>query len=234
MWWTKVFVFNICNTLSVPVNFVVLMSLLIISSIQMLYIHLNSRTFYNLWQFGHCRWLPKWFFLSLSIMKLNLHLFLQSVTPHLSLGGEVFWAGQHRKSGIGYAALFETDKMVMWLGVHPLSHDWIWKRKKKKNLIFIHSLNSINFGIVNMICKIFFFCFLIFLLKNVHWNNRCLYIQDVFLVLVVTDMNLRLQTCIFSHLELCISLYFGCRLLQDKLLVLEWLHSAMFRKFPRK
>ncbi len=38
---------------------------------------------------------------------------LQSVTPHLSLGGEAFWAGQHRKSGIGYAARFETDKMVM-------------------------------------------------------------------------------------------------------------------------
>ena len=36
----------------------------------------------------------------------------QSVTPHLSLGGEVFWAGQHRKSGIGYAARYNTDKMV--------------------------------------------------------------------------------------------------------------------------
>ncbi|KAL3718159.1 hypothetical protein ACJRO7_003314 [Eucalyptus globulus] len=38
--------------------------------------------------------------------------YIQSVTPHLSLGGEVFWAGQHRKSGIGYAARFNTDKMV--------------------------------------------------------------------------------------------------------------------------
>ncbi|KAK8648063.1 hypothetical protein V6N13_128825 [Hibiscus sabdariffa] len=38
--------------------------------------------------------------------------YFQSVTPHLSLGGEVFWAGQHRKSGIGYAARYETDKMV--------------------------------------------------------------------------------------------------------------------------
>ncbi|RVW72302.1 Mitochondrial import receptor subunit TOM40-1 [Vitis vinifera] len=36
----------------------------------------------------------------------------QSVTPYLSLGGEVFWAGQHRKSGIGYAARYNTDKMV--------------------------------------------------------------------------------------------------------------------------
>ncbi|KAL5189159.1 Mitochondrial import receptor subunit TOM40-1 [Glycine soja] len=33
-----------------------------------------------------------------------------SVTQHLSLGGEVFWAGQHRKSGIGYAARYNTDK----------------------------------------------------------------------------------------------------------------------------
>ncbi|XP_059454138.1 mitochondrial import receptor subunit TOM40-1 isoform X2 [Corylus avellana] len=38
--------------------------------------------------------------------------YIQSVTPHLSLGGEVFWAGQHRKSGVGYAARYETDKMV--------------------------------------------------------------------------------------------------------------------------
>ncbi|KAJ0037680.1 hypothetical protein Pint_23257 [Pistacia integerrima] len=38
--------------------------------------------------------------------------YIQSVTPRLSLGGEVFWAGQHRKSGIGYAGRYETDKMV--------------------------------------------------------------------------------------------------------------------------
>ncbi|KAH0664441.1 hypothetical protein KY290_030367 [Solanum tuberosum] len=38
--------------------------------------------------------------------------YIQSVTPHLSLGGEVFWAGQHQKSGIGYAARYNTDKMV--------------------------------------------------------------------------------------------------------------------------
>ncbi|KAM2109124.1 hypothetical protein ACFX1X_010951 [Malus domestica] len=37
---------------------------------------------------------------------------MQSVTPHFSLGGEVFWASQHRKSGIGYAARFNTEKMV--------------------------------------------------------------------------------------------------------------------------
>ncbi|KAG7029071.1 Mitochondrial import receptor subunit TOM40-1 [Cucurbita argyrosperma subsp. argyrosperma] len=38
--------------------------------------------------------------------------YIQSVSSHLSLGGEVFWAGQHRKSGIGYAARYNTDKMV--------------------------------------------------------------------------------------------------------------------------
>ncbi|RID80156.1 hypothetical protein BRARA_A02838 [Brassica rapa] len=37
---------------------------------------------------------------------------LKSVTPRLSLGGEVFWAGVPRKSGIGYAARYETDQMV--------------------------------------------------------------------------------------------------------------------------
>ena len=35
------------------------------------------------------------------------------MTPRLSLGGEVFWAGGPRKSGIGYAARYETDKMVI-------------------------------------------------------------------------------------------------------------------------
>ncbi|KAH7846684.1 hypothetical protein Vadar_016941 [Vaccinium darrowii] len=33
------------------------------------------------------------------------------VTPHLSLGGEVFWASPYWKSGIGYAARYNTDKM---------------------------------------------------------------------------------------------------------------------------
>ncbi|KAF3457385.1 hypothetical protein FNV43_RR02042 [Rhamnella rubrinervis] len=38
--------------------------------------------------------------------------YIQSVTRNLSLGGEIFWAGQHRKSGIGYALRYNTDKMV--------------------------------------------------------------------------------------------------------------------------
>lgn len=38
--------------------------------------------------------------------------YIQSVTPNFSLGGEVFWAGQHHKSGLGYGARYNTDKMV--------------------------------------------------------------------------------------------------------------------------
>lgn len=38
--------------------------------------------------------------------------YMQSVTPNLALGGEVFYTGQHRKSGFGYAARYNTDKMV--------------------------------------------------------------------------------------------------------------------------
>ncbi|KAB2043415.1 hypothetical protein ES319_D01G015400v1 [Gossypium barbadense] len=46
--------------------------------------------------------------------------YFQSVTPHLSMGGEVFWAGQHRKSGIGYAGRYETDKMELVDGMVSL------------------------------------------------------------------------------------------------------------------
>ncbi|KAF6149400.1 hypothetical protein GIB67_016938 [Kingdonia uniflora] len=38
--------------------------------------------------------------------------YIQSVTPHLSLGAEVFWVGQQRVSGAGFAARYNTDKMV--------------------------------------------------------------------------------------------------------------------------
>ncbi|XP_038988262.1 mitochondrial import receptor subunit TOM40-1-like [Phoenix dactylifera] len=38
--------------------------------------------------------------------------YIQSVTPNLSLGSEVFWLGHQRKSGIGFAARYNTDKMV--------------------------------------------------------------------------------------------------------------------------
>jgi hypothetical protein len=39
---------------------------------------------------------------------------VQSVTPTLALGGEVFWLGQQRKSGIGFAGRYNTDKAV-WI-----------------------------------------------------------------------------------------------------------------------
>lgn len=48
------------------------------------------------------------------------------MTPHLSLGGEVFWAGQHRKSGIGYAGRYETDKMVITSFVNPIINIFIF------------------------------------------------------------------------------------------------------------
>lgn len=38
--------------------------------------------------------------------------YIQSVSPHLALGGEIFWLGHQRKSGIGFAARYNTDKMV--------------------------------------------------------------------------------------------------------------------------
>jgi len=52
-----------------------------------------------------------------------LTIVFQSVTNHLSLGGEVFWAGQHRKSGVGYAARYNTDKMVQWLKTCSYMHN---------------------------------------------------------------------------------------------------------------
>lgn len=36
----------------------------------------------------------------------------QSVTPTVALGGEVFWLGHQRKSGIGFAGRYNTDKVV--------------------------------------------------------------------------------------------------------------------------
>ncbi|KAJ8477776.1 hypothetical protein OPV22_021503 [Ensete ventricosum] len=38
--------------------------------------------------------------------------YIQSVSPHLSLGTEIFWLGHQRKSGIGFAARYNTDNMV--------------------------------------------------------------------------------------------------------------------------
>uniref|UniRef100_A0A0C9S9K2 TSA: Wollemia nobilis Ref_Wollemi_Transcript_56_1724 transcribed RNA sequence n=1 Tax=Wollemia nobilis TaxID=56998 RepID=A0A0C9S9K2_9CONI len=38
--------------------------------------------------------------------------YIQSVSPHLALGGELFWLGHQRKSGVGFAGRYNTDKMV--------------------------------------------------------------------------------------------------------------------------
>lgn len=64
------------------------------------------------------------------------------MTPHLSLGGEVFWAGQHRKSGIGYAARYNTDKMVyllklymVVLGISVIFVILVFTSPLKKNLL---------------------------------------------------------------------------------------------------
>ncbi|CAL9214734.1 unnamed protein product [Arabidopsis halleri] len=38
--------------------------------------------------------------------------YIQRVTPRLSLGGEFFWASMAQESGVGYAARYETDRMV--------------------------------------------------------------------------------------------------------------------------
>lgn len=38
--------------------------------------------------------------------------YLQSVTPAVALGGEAFWLGSQRKSGVGLAARYQTEKTV--------------------------------------------------------------------------------------------------------------------------
>uniref|UniRef100_A0A0E0KD55 Mitochondrial import receptor subunit TOM40-1 n=1 Tax=Oryza punctata TaxID=4537 RepID=A0A0E0KD55_ORYPU len=43
--------------------------------------------------------------------------YIQSVTPNLSIGTEIFWLGHQRKSGIGFASRYNSDKMVGTLQV---------------------------------------------------------------------------------------------------------------------
>lgn len=38
--------------------------------------------------------------------------YLQSVTPTFALGGEAFWLGHQRKSGVGFAGRYSTDKVI--------------------------------------------------------------------------------------------------------------------------
>jgi mitochondrial import receptor subunit TOM40 len=42
----------------------------------------------------------------------------QSVTNNLALGGEGYWLGHHRKSGIGFAARYNTEKVVCMPEIH--------------------------------------------------------------------------------------------------------------------
>ncbi|XP_019091434.1 PREDICTED: mitochondrial import receptor subunit TOM40-1-like [Camelina sativa] len=49
---------------------------------------------------------------------LTAATYIQRVTPCLSLGGEVFCTNVPQESGVGYAARYETDKMVMFLLSH--------------------------------------------------------------------------------------------------------------------
>ncbi|THU68215.1 hypothetical protein C4D60_Mb08t01560 [Musa balbisiana] len=42
--------------------------------------------------------------------------YIQSISPHLSLGTEIFWLGHQRKSGIGFAARYNTDKICRLRG----------------------------------------------------------------------------------------------------------------------
>eukprot|EP00246_Nothoceros_aenigmaticus_P003547 TRINITY_DN14724_c0_g1_i1.p1 TRINITY_DN14724_c0_g1~~TRINITY_DN14724_c0_g1_i1.p1 ORF type:complete len:377 (+),score=46.93 TRINITY_DN14724_c0_g1_i1:139-1131(+) len=38
--------------------------------------------------------------------------YIQSITPTLALGGEAFWLGHQRKSGVGFAGRYNTDKVI--------------------------------------------------------------------------------------------------------------------------
>lgn len=49
---------------------------------------------------------------AVNIVTKIVQLFSQSITPNLSMGSEIFWLGHQRKSGIGFAARYNTDKMV--------------------------------------------------------------------------------------------------------------------------
>lgn len=62
-----------------------------------------------------------------------LNICMQSVTPNLALGGEIFWVGQHRKSGLGSSARYSNDKMVIWL-------DFIWVLHKAFVLFLLNCL----------------------------------------------------------------------------------------------
>ncbi|WOL14721.1 mitochondrial import receptor subunit TOM40-1 [Canna indica] len=75
--------------------------------------------------------------------------YIQSVSPHLSLGSEIFWLGQQRKSGIGFAARYNTDKMVATAqiastGILALSYVQKVSEKVRNLLKFLENFNAQN------------------------------------------------------------------------------------------
>ena len=77
-------------------------------------------------------WVISVYFLTSSLCWL-LSICMQSVTPNLAFGGEIFWVGQHRKSGLGSSARYSNDKMVIWL-------DFIWVLHEAFELFLLNCL----------------------------------------------------------------------------------------------
>jgi mitochondrial import receptor subunit TOM40 len=58
--------------------------------------------------------------------------YLQSVTPTLALGGEAFWLGSQRKSGVGFAARHASENCVATAQVSRRSAVWLRMRRKQR------------------------------------------------------------------------------------------------------
>eukprot|EP00899_Mesostigma_viride_P021852 jgi/Mesvir1/29669/Mv21508-RA.1 len=73
--------------------------------------------------------------------------YLQSVTPTLALGGEAFWLGHQRSSGVGLAARYAGDKQVSTAQIATtglLSLTYMYKVSDKVNLAtdFMYNWNT--------------------------------------------------------------------------------------------
>ncbi|CAI5504760.1 unnamed protein product [Closterium sp. Naga37s-1] len=73
--------------------------------------------------------------------------YIQSVTPTLSLGGEAFWLGHQRRSGLGIAGRYNTDKVVATAQVAStgvVSMTYVQRVSDKVALAadFLHNWNS--------------------------------------------------------------------------------------------
>ncbi|CAI5472006.1 unnamed protein product [Closterium sp. Yama58-4] len=73
--------------------------------------------------------------------------YIQSVTPTLSLGGEAFWLGHQRRSGLGFAGRYNTDKVVATAQVAStgvVSMTYVQRVSDKVALAadFLHNWNS--------------------------------------------------------------------------------------------